>query len=261
VTDEPNQQSQDKESSGEAFGQEDIDALVNQGGETEPAPEEPSAPVESVEQDGGGAIGQSDIDALMNGGGESAATPEASEATAESAEQVDGGAVSQADIDALMNGGGSADPEAPAEAAPDERLDSLGRPFDEAAAAMQAAMDEEAATDSAASAGVAGPEPTSLELGEIGPETQSSASVDRVTMLNDVNLNVEIELGRTRMLVEDVLALGEGSVVELEKLAGDPVDVFVNKRLIARGEVLVLNDNFCVRISEVLSNDPHRIST
>jgi flagellar motor switch protein FliN/FliY len=60
--------------------------------------------------------------------------------------------------------------------------------------------------------------------------------------------------------VEDVLQLGEGSVVELDKLAGDPVDVYANDRLVARGEVLVLNDSFCVRISEVLSNDPHRVS-
>lgn len=82
----------------------------------------------------------------------------------------------------------------------------------------------------------------------------------RVTMLNDVKLRVKIELGRTRMLVEDVLKLGDGSVVELDKLAGDPVDVYVNDRLVARGEVLVLNDNFCVRICDVVSNDPHRVS-
>lgn len=72
-------------------------------------------------------------------------------------------------------------------------------------------------------------------------------------LLADVNLNVKIELGRTRMLVEDVLRLGEGAVVELDKLAGDPVDVYVNERHVARGEVLVLNDNFCVRINEILS--------
>ena len=71
-------------------------------------------------------------------------------------------------------------------------------------------------------------------------------------LLADVNLNVKIELGRTHMLVEDVLRLGEGSVVELDKLAGDPVDIYVNDRPIARGEVLVVNDTFCVRISEIL---------
>src|ERR1044072_2949937 len=57
------------------------------------------------------------------------------------------------------------------------------------------------------------------------------------------------------MLVEDVLKLGEGSVVELDKLAGDPVDVYVNERLVARGEVLVLNDNFCVRVTELLTGE------
>ena len=72
-------------------------------------------------------------------------------------------------------------------------------------------------------------------------------------LLSNVNLNVKIELGRTRMLVEDVLRLSEGAVVELDKLAGDPVDVYVNERHVARGEVLVLNDNFCVRINEILS--------
>jgi flagellar motor switch protein FliN/FliY len=73
-----------------------------------------------------------------------------------------------------------------------------------------------------------------------------------IDLLSDVNLNVKIELGRTRMLVEDVLKLAEGAVVELDKLAGDPVDVYVNDRHVARGEVLVLNDNFCVRINEII---------
>lgn len=92
-------------------------------------------------------------------------------------------------------------------------------------------------------------------------DSQAPPSVDpkRVTMLSDVNLRVKIELGRTRMLVEDVLKLSEGSVVELDKLAGDPVDVYANDRLVARGEILVLDESFCVRISDVVSRDPHRI--
>ena len=81
----------------------------------------------------------------------------------------------------------------------------------------------------------------------------ASAGIQGVDLLRDVELNVKIELGRSKMLVDDVLRLGEGSVVELDKLAGDPVDVLVNGRLIARGEVLVLNDNFCVRINDILS--------
>lgn len=77
--------------------------------------------------------------------------------------------------------------------------------------------------------------------------------VSGIDLLAKVNLNVRIELGRTRMLVEDVLRLNQGSVVELDKLAGDPVDVYVNDRHVACGEVLVLNDTFCVRISEIFS--------
>src|SRR5207247_156078 len=71
-------------------------------------------------------------------------------------------------------------------------------------------------------------------------------------LLDDVTLNVKIELGRTRMYVEDVLRLNANSVVELDKAAGDPVDIYVNDRHVARGEVLVLNENFCVRVSEII---------
>jgi flagellar motor switch protein FliN/FliY len=84
-------------------------------------------------------------------------------------------------------------------------------------------------------------------------QVMQDAQVSSIDLLRDVELNVKIELGRSRMLVEDVLKLSEGSVVELDKLAGDPVDVFVNDRLVARGEVLVLNDNFCVRVNEIVA--------
>jgi flagellar motor switch protein FliN/FliY len=84
-------------------------------------------------------------------------------------------------------------------------------------------------------------------------QVMADAQVSSIDLLRDVELNVKIELGRSRMMVEDVLKLNEGSVVELDKLAGDPVDVFVNDRLVARGEVLVLNDNFCVRVNEIVA--------
>jgi flagellar motor switch protein FliN/FliY len=84
-------------------------------------------------------------------------------------------------------------------------------------------------------------------------QVMQDAPVSSNDLLRDVELNVKIELGRSRMMVEDVLKLAEGSVVELDKLAGDPVDVFVNDRLVARGEVLVLNDNFCVRVNEIVA--------
>lgn len=92
---------------------------------------------------------------------------------------------------------------------------------------------------------------------ELRDLTGSPASAERASLelLRDVELDLRIELGRTHMYLEDVLQLRRGSVVALDKLAGDPVDVFVNGRLVARGEVLVLNDNFCVRIAELISGD------
>ena len=88
---------------------------------------------------------------------------------------------------------------------------------------------------------------------------EGSEATIGIELIGDVTLNVKIELGRTRMLVDDVLRLSEGAVVELEKLAGDPVDIYVNDRPVARGEVLVLNDNFCVRVNEILENSAETI--
>ena len=103
-------------------------------------------------------------------------------------------------------------------------------------------------------AGVAGLEMTQFD--QQGNAAQSNgSSATGLERLDDVELDVQIELGRTRMYVQDVLRLNADSVIELERAAGDPVDVFVNGRLIARGEVLVLNDNFCVRINEVIEQE------
>jgi flagellar motor switch protein FliN/FliY len=84
-------------------------------------------------------------------------------------------------------------------------------------------------------------------------EVKPAAGLD---FLGDVNVQVRIELGRARLSVQDILKLGSGSVVPLESLTTDPVDVFVNDRLVARGEVLVVDDNFAVRIIEVVSPAP-----
>ncbi len=82
------------------------------------------------------------------------------------------------------------------------------------------------------------------------PASTETATLD---LVRDVELNLKIELGRTHMYLEDVLKLRKGSVVTLDKMAGDPVDIYVNGRLIARGEVLVLNDNFCIRVAELIT--------
>ena len=91
-----------------------------------------------------------------------------------------------------------------------------------------------------------------LNMSDLANLTQLAQNGAGIERLNDVDLDVKIELGRTQLTVEQILKLGEGAVVELDKLAGDPVDVLVNGQLIARGEVLVVNDNFCVRINEIL---------
>ena len=82
-------------------------------------------------------------------------------------------------------------------------------------------------------------------------DAQNTAS--QMDLIMDVPLRVSVELGRSSMTVEEVLALGPGSVIELNKLAGEPVDVLVNDRLIARGEVVVVDENFGVRVTEVIS--------
>jgi flagellar motor switch protein FliN/FliY len=69
----------------------------------------------------------------------------------------------------------------------------------------------------------------------------------------DIPLTLTVELGRCRMLINELLQLGQGSVVELQKIAGEPMDIFVNNRLIARGEVVVINEKFGVRLTDIIS--------
>jgi flagellar motor switch protein FliN/FliY len=76
-----------------------------------------------------------------------------------------------------------------------------------------------------------------------------------IGMLDDVQMSVQIELGRTELLIDEVMSMRKGVVVPLDKLAGDPIDIVVNGRLLARGEVLVLNDKFCVRVVEIVAAD------
>ncbi|EMI41869.1 flagellar motor switch protein FliN [Rhodopirellula sp. SWK7] len=88
-------------------------------------------------------------------------------------------------------------------------------------------------------------------LGDLSPADLEQMAHD-VDLIDEVEMDLRIELGRTKMRLEEVLRLRRGSVVALDKLAGDPVDIFANGRLIARGEVLVMNDNFCVRVTELI---------
>jgi flagellar motor switch protein FliN/FliY len=97
-------------------------------------------------------------------------------------------------------------------------------------------------------------QPESFQFGELEPQEDEAQPAHSLEMLGDVELDLRIELGRTHMRLEEVLQLRSGAVVVLDKLAGDPVDIFVNGRLVARGEVLVMNDNFCIRVTELVGS-------
>ncbi len=89
------------------------------------------------------------------------------------------------------------------------------------------------------------------ELGISGPTLTVDDSA--LEMIMDIPLEISVELGRMKMMVKDVVELGSGSILQIDKAAGEPVDVLVNGRLVARGEVVVIEDNFGVRITEILS--------
>ena len=84
-------------------------------------------------------------------------------------------------------------------------------------------------------------------------DTGADGLVRDLEFLYDVPLQVSVEVGRARILLKDLLQMGEGSVVELDKMAGEPLDLYVNSRLIARGEAVRVGDKFGIRLTEVVS--------
>jgi len=93
--------------------------------------------------------------------------------------------------------------------------------------------------------------PISSILGQFGlPARRGAYNLDRIL---DIPLVLSAQLGNTRMLIKDLLQLGPGSIVELDKLAGEPLEVLVNERLVARGEVVMVNEKFGIRLTDVIS--------
>nr|MBI3612612.1 flagellar motor switch protein FliN [Nitrospirota bacterium] len=80
-----------------------------------------------------------------------------------------------------------------------------------------------------------------------------TATANSVDFILDIPMQVSVQLGSTRMLVRELLQLGQGSVIELDKLAGEPMEVLVNNKLVARGEVVVVNEKFGIRLTDVVS--------
>ena len=148
--------------------------------------------------------------------------------------------LSQDDIDALLGGLGGDD-------------DAGGDLADDALSALSGDGDAEIpGLDSFAESA---PEPsgTAVALPEFSAEDAATPSQEIQSLLNNVNVNVKVRLGKTEMLVDDILKLKPGQVVQLDTMSGDPVDILVNNRVVAKGEVIILNEAFCVRISEIYS--------
>jgi len=88
---------------------------------------------------------------------------------------------------------------------------------------------------------------------EGGESSKPAGGTTDLDFILDIPLEISVELGRTSMLVNDLLQLGQGSVVELTKLAGEPMEILVNGKLVARGEVVVVNEKFGVRLTDIIS--------
>jgi len=133
-----------------------------------------------------------------------------------------------------------------------EASSSAERDVEEAMLAMLEELPEEDAHTS----------PDDIDLGQTSvsnaefqhlSEPASTSEPRNIDLLMDVNLPISIELGRTKMPISDILALGPGSVVELNKLAGEPVDLLVNYKIVAKGEVVVVDENFGVRVVQLIT--------
>ncbi len=92
-----------------------------------------------------------------------------------------------------------------------------------------------------------------VELPQLNIPNLSPEQAANIQLLMDVPMHLTVELGRTRMLVKEILGLGEGSIIELDKLAGEPVDLLINNKLIAKGEVVVIDENFGVRVTDIVN--------
>lgn len=101
--------------------------------------------------------------------------------------------------------------------------------------------------------GMAAPTVQSVQYPNLVGGTAPGTEQGNIGLIMDVNMEMTVELGRTKKQVKDILGMGEGTIIELDKLAGEPVDILVNHKPIAKGEVVVIDENFGVRVTEILS--------
>ncbi|OEJ14105.1 flagellar motor switch protein FliN [Brachyspira hampsonii] len=91
-------------------------------------------------------------------------------------------------------------------------------------------------------------------MSNVDNKNSNSVPSNNIGLLMDVTINVTVELGRARLSIREILGLGEGSIIELQKLAGEPVDLLVNGKLIAKGEVVVIDECFGVRVTDIVDS-------
>jgi flagellar motor switch protein FliN/FliY len=150
-----------------------------------------------------------------------------------------GGALSQDDIDRLMNGSGDGSGGGKEKDASQDQL------AEEWARALEAGEDIQEGKPLGRAA-----EKASFDELHASRPSGPAAELDFIL---DIPLEVTVEMGRTRMLINDLLQLGQGSVIELNRLAGEPLDILVNSKLVARGEVVVVGEKFGIRLTDIVS--------
>ncbi len=115
-------------------------------------------------------------------------------------------------------------------------------------------MSEQAASTAGGEEAVTAAEGMATTAGQsASDQARAQATVQSLDFILDIPLKVSVELGRTRVPIRDILQLSQGSVIELSKFAGEPLEVLVNDRLIARGEVVVVNEKFGIRLTDIIS--------
>ncbi len=136
------------------------------------------------------------------------------------------------------------------DAAEGEDQDALA---DEWAAALAESEMDNVATEKKESLYQSATEANFADMTEVAKAPKDDDKKHELDFILDIPLDVSAELGRTRLLINELLQLGQGSVVELNKLAGEPLEIFVNGKLIARGEAVVINEKFGVRLTDIIS--------
>ncbi|MDR2573507.1 MAG: flagellar motor switch protein FliN [Desulfovibrio sp.] len=142
-------------------------------------------------------------------------------------------------------------PEAAGEAAADD--DALAAQWAEALASEEKEKAPEAGSDASPSFSATAQEARFKDMTETARQPGDGKFKRELDFILDIPLEVSAELGRTRLLINELLQLGQGSVVELNKLAGEPLEVYVNGKLVARGEAVVINEKFGVRLTDIIS--------